>query len=166
MSLSKHAETFKWQLHDVGMLSKQMLTCCWKKPYDFMVNADQADMAATPDSMQGSESSEETTAVKHQQEVSSADIQTYAAFYQSRVFVTSAKTGVGVKQLFSAIAEDLAVGATEQQAPRLKHQHTVRPVSPNYLQRRSGPGSASPSASHHNSTYSRTKRKYLPSCCC
>lgn len=127
--------------------------------------ADQADMAATPDSMQGSDSSEEATPVRQQQQVVNADIKTYAAFYESKVFVTSAKTGIGVKQLFTAIAEDLASGAAEAQTPRLKHQHSVQPASPHYLQSRPGTGPSSPLASNHSSTYSRTKRKYLPSCC-
>lgn len=123
-------------------------------------------MAATPDSIPESEGSDEAAPTRHQQEVLDSDIKIHAAFYHSKVYVTSAKTGIGVKQLFASIAEDLALGAGDIHVPQARQQHVVRPVSPHYLQSRPGTNPASPLGSSHNSTYSRTKRKYLPSCCC
>ncbi|DBA94866.1 TPA: Ras-related protein Rab-24 [Trebouxia sp. C0004] len=126
--------------------------------------SDQSNLAATPDSGKDSFSSEEGTAVC-QQEVSDEDISAYAKLHQAQVFATSAKTGIGVRRMFSSIAQDLAAGTMQEPHVQHTHRHAARPVTPTFMSSRPGTNPSSPLENSHNSTYSRTRKKYFQNCC-
>ena len=91
--------------------------------YSVILTADQSDLAATPDAGRGSFISDEAVVVC-QQEVPDKDISDYAKSHQAQVFATSAKTGTGVRRLFSAIAEDLATNTTQDTHTQV-HRHPL-----------------------------------------
>jgi hypothetical protein len=121
-------------------------------------------LAATPDSGKDSFSSEEGIAIC-QQEVSDEDISAYAKLHQAQVFATSAKTGIGVRRMFSSIAQDLAAGTMQEPQGQHTHRHAARPVTPTFMSSRPGTNPSSPLENSHNSTYSRTRKKYFQNCC-
>ena len=127
-------------------------------------DADQSNLAATPDSGKDSFSSEEGIAIC-QQEVSDEDISAYAKLHQAQVFSTSAKTGIGVRRMFSSIAQDLAAGTMQESHVQHTHRHAARPVTPTFMSSRPGTNPSSPLENSHNSTYSRTRKKYCQNCC-
>lgn len=132
----------------------------------FVYIADQSELAATPDSGKDSFSSEEASVLCQQQEVSDEDISAYATTHHAQIFATSAKTGTGVRRLFSAIAEDMATSTTQDTQVQHTHRHAVRPVTPTFLNSRPGTNPSSPLENSHNSTYTRTHRKHFQDCCC
>ena len=144
------------------------LLCPSLLSYAVQVSADDAepsDLAATPDSGKGSLSSEEAISLS-QQEVSDEDIALYAREHQAQVFATSAKTGVGVRRLFTSIAEDMAATAMpEDQIQHTHRSHTARPRTPTFMNSRAGTNPSSTLGSAHNATLSRTHRKHWSNCC-
>jgi len=142
---------------------KALLGC--SSCFDCLIcDADQSNLAATPDSGKGSFSSEEGIAIC-QQEVSDEDISAYAKLHQAQVFATSAKTGIGVRRMFSSIAQDLAAGTMQESQVQHTHRHAARPVTPTFMSSRPGTNPSSPLENSHNSTYSRTRKKYFQNCC-
>lgn len=132
--------------------------------FDLRCAADQTELATTPDS-HASLASEEVAPVCNQ-DVSDEDISAYAKSQHAEVFATSAKTGAGVRRLFAAIAEDLATTVQEAHVQHAHtHRHTVRPALPTFMNSRPGTSPSSPLDGSHNSTYTRTQRKYFQYCC-
>ena len=162
MSVTAHCDTVNgsWE-HAL-----QCHSCTWEMLSDLRVwtTADQSDLAATPDSGRGSFISDEAVVVC-QQEVPDKDISDYARSHQAQVFATSAKTGTGVRRLFSAIAEDLAKNRTQDTHTQV-HRHAAQPATPISMNSRLGTNPSSPLESSNRSTYTRTHRKYFQNCCC
>lgn len=132
---------------------------------DLRCAADQTELARTPDSHASLASEEVAPACN--QDVSDEDISAYAKSQHAEVFATSAKTGAGVRRLFAAIAEDLATTVQEAHVQHAHtHRHNVRPALPTFMNSRPGTSPSNPLDSNHNSTYTRTHRKYFQNCCC
>lgn len=126
--------------------------------------ADQSELAATPDSGKGSFSSEEGATIC-QQEVSDDDISAYATSHQAQVFTTSAKTGIGVRRMFTTIAEDMAASTVQETQTQHIHRHVARPVTPTFMSSRPNTNPTSPLENPHKSTFTRTRKKYFQNCC-
>ncbi len=147
-----------------GMCTRKASLGCSSYLNCVTYDADQSNLAATPDSGKGSFSSEEGIAIC-QQEVSDEDISAYAKLHQAQVFATSAKTGIGVRRMFSSIAQDLAAGTMQESQVQHTHRHAARPVTPTFMSSRPGTNPSSPLENSHNSTFSRTRKKYFQNCC-
>ena len=147
-----------------GMCTRKALLGCSSCFDCFTCDADQSNLAATPDSGKDSFSSEEGIAIC-QQEVSDEDISAYAKLHQAQVFATSAKTGIGVRRMFSSIAQDLAAGTMQESHLQHTHRHAARPVTPTFMSSRPNTNPSSPLENSHNLTYSRTRKNHCQNCC-